>query len=112
MMGDRELVDLMQRAFFADYLYRQLSEECCELSQAALKMVRRMMDETPESARSVLEHYVEELADVKIMWDLAVANMNDEQVRTMNSIMEQKRQRMEERMMGKINPSAAEPEDA
>lgn len=46
------------------YMLRQLAEECCELGQAALKVVRAMNEETPMSMGEARENLVEELADV------------------------------------------------
>lgn len=97
MPTNEELLQLLVGCNF-DYLYRQLAEECCELGQATLKMVRCMMGETPDSGRAVLEHYIEELADVGVMWNLAVANMEIAQRTQVNAIMNEKRNRMKERL--------------
>ena len=53
-----------------DYLHRQLAEECVELAQAALKMIRVYNDETPADADVVRDTFLEEFADVRIMLDL------------------------------------------
>lgn len=54
----------------ADYMYRQLAEECVELAQAALKMIRVHNNETPADADVVRDGFLEEVADVCIMLDL------------------------------------------
>lgn len=97
MPTNEELLRLLEGCNF-DYLYRQLAEECCELGQAALKMVRCMLGETPDNGRAVLEHYIEELADVGVMWDLAVMNMEPVQRNQVSAIMEEKKRRMKERL--------------
>lgn len=53
-----------------DYLHRQLAEECVELAQAALKMIRVYNNETPADAETVRNAFLEEFADVCIMMDL------------------------------------------
>lgn len=53
-----------------DYLHRQLAEECIELAQAALKMIRVHNNETPAGKDEVKDALVEEFADVCIMLDL------------------------------------------
>ena len=47
-----------------DYMLRQLAEECCELSQAALKLIRAQKGETEVDANEALEGLIEEIADV------------------------------------------------
>lgn len=53
-----------------DYLHRQLAEECAELAQAALKMIRVRNNETPADGDEVRNAMLEEFADVRIMLDL------------------------------------------
>lgn len=53
-----------------DYMFRQLAEECAELTQAALKFVRLENKETPKSADEVIRQFLEEIADVRIMLDI------------------------------------------
>ena len=50
-----------------DYLLRQLAEECSELSQAALKLIRANRKETPMRPEEAVEHLIEEIADVTVM---------------------------------------------
>ena len=50
-----------------EYMLRQLAEECNELSQAALKLIRAMRRETPMRETEAREHLVEEIADVHVM---------------------------------------------
>ena len=50
-----------------EYMLRQIAEECCELAQAAMKLVRVWNKETPMREDEAREHLVEELADVHVM---------------------------------------------
>lgn len=73
-----------------DYLYRQLAEECAELTQAALKRVRYISQELPREARySVISNYLEELA---------VHALPEHERQDMQTIMRCKRERMAERL--------------
>ena len=53
-------------------LLDQLTEECCELGKAALKVVRAMGEGTPTpvSVGEARERLVEEIADVMVMFAL------------------------------------------
>jgi NTP pyrophosphatase (non-canonical NTP hydrolase) len=53
-----------------DYIYRQLAEECAELAQAALKLVRANSKETPMSTEEATIRMAEEIADVRLMLDI------------------------------------------
>ena len=50
-----------------EYMLRQLAEECNELSQAALKLIRARRKETPMRESEARERLVEEIADVHVM---------------------------------------------
>ena len=50
-----------------DYMLRQLAEECTELAQAALKLIRARRKETPMREDEAKEHLIEEVADVTVM---------------------------------------------
>lgn len=93
------LLDLIQRTCEPDYLYRQLAEECTELAQAALKKVRYMKHKMPLSQKGDVEgNYLEELADVGVMWSLAVEALPEHERQDMQTIMRCKRERMAERL--------------
>ena len=51
------------------YLLRQLAEECGELTQAALKLVRVYEGTTPVTEEEAMDKLAEELADVQLMVD-------------------------------------------
>ena len=48
-------------------MLRQLAEECCELAQASLKLVRAVKGETPVSVADARAAFLEEYADVTLM---------------------------------------------
>lgn len=96
------LLDLIQRTCEPDYLYRQLAEECTELAQAALKKVRCAKHEISPGAKAEIDdNYLEELADVGVMRELAVMTIGMQERETVHKIMQFKRERMEERLKNK-----------
>lgn len=96
------LLDLIQRTCEPDYLYRQLAEECTELAQAALKKVRCAKGEISPGAKAEIDdNYLEELADVGVMRELAVMTLGMQERETVHKIMQFKRERMEERLKKK-----------
>lgn len=96
------LIDLLQRTCEPDYLYRQLAEECTELAQAALKKVRCAKHEISPGAKAEIDdNYLEELADVGVMRELAVMTLGMQERETVQKIMQFKRERMEERLKKK-----------
>ena len=97
----RDLLNLIRERKTPDYLYRQLAEECAELAQAALKVVRAQNGETPETMEDAMEHYIEELADVVVMTGIANCDLNAVQAKKMYNIIEYKRERMAERMISR-----------
>ena len=50
-----------------EYMLRQLAEECCELAQAALKVIRAKHKETPMRMDEAEEKFLEEVADVDVL---------------------------------------------
>ena len=58
------------QATSAEYMLRQLAEECCELSQAALKLIRAHNRETPVKIPQAIDALVEEIADTLLMIDV------------------------------------------
>ena len=43
----KQQVDRIRKGYGDEYLYRQLADECMELSHAALKLIRAQRGETP-----------------------------------------------------------------
>lgn len=98
---DDDLLEIIRKDCEPDYLYRQLAEECAELAQAALKVVRAQNGETPETLEDAMNHYIEELADVFVMHNLARLDLNAVQNHKMYQIMGDKRERMAERLISR-----------
>ena len=102
MTDSTTLLRLLNESCKPDYLYRQLAEECTELAQAALKKVRCMKHEMPLSQKSDVEgNYIEELADVCVMWELAMLALRTQEREKVHEIMESKRERMGRRLREK-----------
>lgn len=83
-----------------EYVFRQLAEEASELCQAALKMVRVMNNETPVRWAEAQQHLMEEMADVRVMWEM-VTNcvLNDDASNKIWDMIWMKEDRMERRML-------------
>ena len=102
MTDSNTLFALLQQTCESDYLYRQLAEECTELAQAALKKVRCAKHEISPGAKAEIDdNYLEELADVGVMRELAVMTLGMQERETVHKIMQFKRERMEERLLQK-----------
>ena len=100
-LSEQELFGIMRNNCKRDYLYRQLAEECAELAQAALKVVRAQNGETPEKLEDAMDRYIEELADVFVMHNIASLDLNATQISKMYKIMGDKRERMAERLISR-----------
>lgn len=100
-----ELFEKILNQCSPDYIYRQLAEECCELAQAALKVVRMIHDETPATRQAVEAHYLEELADVYVMMELALLDLTDQERSTMFMIADGKRERWMSRLDEQRKPT-------
>lgn len=107
LLISRDLLNLIRERKTPDYLYRQLAEECAELAQAALKVVRAQNGETPEKLEDAMNHYIEELADVFVMTGIANCDLNAVQAEKMYNIIEYKRERMAERLISRDKPQKA-----
>lgn len=102
MKVSNTLFDLLRQTCEPDYLYRQLAEECTELAQAALKKVRSAKHEISPGAKAEIDdNYLEELADVGVMRELAVRTLGTQERETVQKIMQFKRERMEQRLRAK-----------
>lgn len=93
-----EAIRVMGRRHDWDYLYRQLAEECAELAQAALKLVRAGRDETPVHIEDASAAYVEELADVYLMIAIARTDLTKEEKAMFDKTVRNKYARMMERL--------------
>lgn len=79
-----------------DYLLRQLAEECAELAQAALKVIRTRHGETPVTPEEARGKLLEEIADVMVMMDLVIDS--DDEVDVINRTANDKVMRMLHRL--------------
>lgn len=86
-----------------EYAYRQLAEECAELTQALLKLIRAMRKETPMSLEEAFEHVEEEMADVSVMFDGVFNTFDVDRRARIVLIAREKMERMQKRMLGKEN---------
>ena len=83
-----------------EYVLRRLAEECTELAQAALKLIRARRKETPMREDEARERLVEEIADVHLMAGEVFRHMLfAAEQRCVDEICEQKRERMFARML-------------
>ena len=83
-----------------EYVLRQLAEECNELAQAALKLIRVWRNETPMREDEARERLVEEIADVRLMTGEVFRHMLfAAEQKCADEICEQKRERMFARLL-------------
>lgn len=109
MTDSTTLLRLLNESCKPDYLYRQLAEECTELAQAALKKVRYMKHEMPLSQKGDVEgNYLEALADVGVMWELALLALSIRDRESMHRIMQLKRELKRERMERRLREKQPE----
>lgn len=81
------------------YLLRQTAEECCELAQAALKMVRVEEGTTPMQLPEARANLIEEMADVQLMLDYMMQELiSSAENRQLHNIMDNKETRMYRRL--------------
>lgn len=73
-MTDKEKIEYIANIYGLDKQLLILAEECCELGQAALKLIRYPFDPTRKT------NIYEELADVKIMVDQIIHLMGPEKI--------------------------------
>jgi NTP pyrophosphatase (non-canonical NTP hydrolase) len=89
---------LMTQVYEYGYLQRQLAEECSELAQAALKLIRVWNDETPEDEQTAISLYIEELADVRVMLSMALQELDADEMQYYADICQYKRERLYDRL--------------
>lgn len=89
---------LMDSVFGPDYLPRQLAEECSELAQAALKLIRARNGETPDSITKARNLYIEEIADVWVMLSLALLDLSEDELQYCVDVSEYKSDRLNKRL--------------
>ena len=94
-LGCREMVEITG----AEYMMRQMAEECAELNHAALKLVRAMNGETPLPITAARANLIEEIADVKNMLRVfESAILNTAELKEVSRIQDAKMQRFSDRI--------------
>lgn len=98
-MSENRFKEIIEK-YGKEYALRQLAEECNELSQAALKLIRVWNKETPMREDEAYEHLIEEIADVLLMTYMVREELlNDEQNYEISETWTEKEKRMYERML-------------
>lgn len=99
MITCEELASICEK-YGADYFLRQLAEECAELTQAALKIIRVQKGETPFSMEDAREAFLEEFGDVIFMlWCVQELILSESESKEIDRIIERKSERMKRRML-------------
>ena len=100
MQNKDEIFKAISEKYGKEYMLRQLAEECSELSQAALKYIRAVRNETPMRIDEAIEHLTEEIADVRLMIDAVSATvLSVRDVDDVQGIKERKLDRWKTRMI-------------
>ena len=100
MQNKEEIFETIAGKYGKEYMLRQMAEECCELSQAALKYIRAARKETPMRIDEAIEHLTEEIADVRLTIDaVLVTVLSERDVDDAVAIIEQKLKRWKTRMI-------------
>ncbi len=76
----------------------ELAEECSELAQAALKLVRIRCGRSPEDETVARANLIEELADVNVMWSTALKLMQPTEEMCLWKMADLKEKRMRDRL--------------
>ena len=96
----KQQVDRVRKEYGDEYLYRQLAEECMELSHAALKLIRAQRGETPVPLDKAQRVLIDEAADMRVMLNVLNDMLDaDERVWLMVQAAATDR-RMTERLLG------------
>lgn len=93
-------MDQIIKKYGEEYILRQLAEECAELNQAALKMIRAQRGETPVLPLEARGNFIEELADVHVMLRAAKRLLSPTEEMKLITLRREKENRMYERMLG------------
>lgn len=95
-----EMVAEIRQTYGSEYLLRQLAEECAELTEAALKLIRARRRETPVTEDEAWDGLVEEMADVAVMYNAVFNSLLTGDMRQRRAqIQEEKQLRMYLRLM-------------
>ena len=95
-----ELFAEVLNKYGAEYLVIKLAEECSELAQACAKLLSVWKDATSMRYDEVIEHIMEEMADVRNhMCGLEVALLDEYDIQSIAEIQKRKLARMKTRLI-------------
>lgn len=94
------MMDRIIEKYGEEYILRQLAEECSELAQASLKMIRAQRRETPVLPLDARDKFLEELADVQIVIRAAKELLSSDEEMKLLTICREKENRWYRRMLG------------
>lgn len=99
MIIHEDLVSICKK-YGTDYFLRQLAEECTELTQAALKIIRAQKGETPIAMETAQDEFLEEIGDVLFMiWCVQESILTVDDYKKVDRIIDSKAERMKRRML-------------
>lgn len=108
MSHNTEVIEIIDK-YGKEYILRQLAEECAELAQASLKLVRSMKGETPISQEEANSRFLEEIADVCVMLECIKDGMLcNHEICIIAETSENKMKRMIERLLSRPNRNELE----
>ena len=73
-MTEQNMKEITEK-YGKEYILRQLAEECAELNQAALKVIRSWRMETPVTPEKAFREMLKEIADVEIMLEFVYSEL-------------------------------------
>ena len=82
-----------------EYILRQTAEECCELAQAALKVIRARNGETPMGSDAATDALIEEIADTLLMVDIVRYAVIPKHMLDVAKVYSQKWERFKKRVL-------------
>lgn len=100
-MITRSNLEQIREQYGGEYLLRQLAEECSELAQAALHLIRVQRRESNADMAKTRMDLVEEIADVTLMADCVKRSICTEDERDdIETVIDAKANRMVNRLIG------------
>ncbi len=94
-------LEQIREQYGSEYLLRQMAEECSELAQAALHLIRVQRRESSADMSKTRMNLVEEIADVTLMVDCVKRSICTEDERDdIETVIDAKANRMVNRLIG------------
>lgn len=94
------MMDQIIEKYGEEYVLRQLAEECAELCQASLKMIRAQRRETPVLPLDARDDFIEELADVQNAIHAVKELLSPDEEMKLLTVRREKENRWYRRMLG------------